>query len=97
MSEEELIIHVLGPVVPTTAAPFHPSASHVDALGMPVAFGEKEYPEGIERWSWHPTPCCGACATATGDGDIVCKACFHDVDPAYGNAPVEPLRPIPGR
>jgi hypothetical protein len=78
-------IRVHPQTVPTTAAPFHPSASHADALGMPVA--------GVEDFPYHPTPCCGAAASIS-DGPMFCKACYREVDDAYGNVPVEPFRPL---
>lgn len=86
---DEIVVHVVPPTVPTTASPFHATATHVDALGMPVAFGSYEG----ETWSYHPTPCCGAAASIS-DGPMYCKACYAEVDDAYGNVPVEPIRPI---
>jgi hypothetical protein len=85
----ELTIRVVPATVPTSAAPFHPTATHVDALGMPVAFGRFEDHE----WTYHPTPCCGAAASIS-DGPMYCKACYAEVDYAFGNAPLEPFRPI---
>lgn len=82
------------PTVPTTAAAFHESATHVDALGMPVAF---VWHEGDENpWSYHPTPCCGASATFS-ETTLCCKKCWHEVDLAYGNVPLEPLQVLEGR
>lgn len=79
--------------MPTTASPFHPSATHVDALGMPVAFGRHEFGDGtVEEWTYLPT-CCGA-AASTSTGEMYCKACYREVDQAFGNVPVEPFRPI---
>ena len=91
---DELRIICLPNTVPTTASPFHPSATHTDALGMPVAFGEHTFADGeTERWTYHPTPCCGA-AASVGDWGFYCKACYEEVDPAYGNSPVEPFTEI---
>lgn len=87
-----IIIKVHPPTVPTTAAEFHPTATHVDALGMPVAYGG--HPDD-EPWPYHPTPCCGAAASISDpEYGMYCKACFGQVDPAFGNHPVEPYRPI---
>lgn len=86
----EVKIVVLPPAVPTTSAPFHERATHVDALGMPVAYEWDKF-SGHE-FSWHPTPCCGACASV-GEWGFYCKACYGEVDPAYGNVPVEPVKP----
>lgn len=91
-SPDGFSIRVVPPTVPTTASPFHPSATHVDALGMPVAF-TTVYPDGGEPWPYHPTPCCGATASIS-DGPMYCKACYADVDFAFGNAPLEPFRTI---
>lgn len=84
---QELTVHVVPQTVPTTASPFHPSATHIDALGMPVAFSE------ADNWPYHPTPCCGAAASIS-DGPMYCKRCYEEVDYAFGNYPVEPYRPI---
>lgn len=84
---DELKITVVPATVPTTAAPFHPKATHVDAIGMPVAFGEYDG----ETWTYYPTPCCGAAASIS-DGPMYCKACYEEVDDAYGGVPVEPFR-----
>lgn len=83
-----ITIRVLEPTVPTTAAPFHSSATHVDAIGMPVAFTKSD------DWPYHPTPCCGAGASCDEYATMYCKACYEAVDPAFGNHPVEPYRPI---
>lgn len=80
-------ITVLPNVVPTTGAPFHPSATHRDALGMPVSY--------CEGFSFHPTPCCGA-AASVGDYGFYCKACYGEVDPAYGNVPHDPITELGG-
>ncbi len=82
---DEIRIRVIPATVPTTAAPFHPRATHVDALGMPVA--------GLGSWPYHPTPCCGASASC-GEWGMYCKACYEEVDDAYGNVPVEPFRAV---
>ena len=82
---DDLEIRVMPNTVPTTSSPFHKSATHVDALGMPVAFSDD--------WPFHPTPCCGAAATFH-DSDLCCKRCWEYVDLAFGNYPVEPYRPI---
>lgn len=79
-------IHVHPTILPTTAAEFHPSATHIDALGMPVAFTSDD-------WPYHPTPCCGASASIS-DGPMYCKRCYAEVDPAFGNHPLTPYRPI---
>lgn len=99
MSESKFTVRVSPATVPTTGGPFHPSASYVDALGMPVAFGEMTFddPSGpvTERWTYHPTPCCGAAASISDpEYGMYCKACYGQVDPAFGNVPVEPFRPI---
>ena len=88
-----LIIKVHPETVPTTASPYHASATHVDALGMPVAFNR---PFGDEApWPYHPTPCCGASASISDpEYGMYCKKCYEQVDPAFGNHPVEPYRPI---
>ena len=93
---DDITIIVHPPTVPLTGAPFHKSATHVDALGMPVAFGGLRFNDGSEeRWSYHPTPCCGAAASISDpEYGMYCKACYEQVDPAFGNVPVEPLRPI---
>lgn len=39
--------------------------------------------------TWYITPCCDAGASVN-DGPMYCKACFEDVDDAYGGVP-EPL------
>lgn len=84
---DEIIISVHPPTVPTTAAEFHPVATHVDALGMPVAIGQ--------YGAWHPTPCCGAAASISDpEYGMYCKACYEQVDDAFGNCPLEPFRPI---
>ena len=85
--DDELTIEVVPPTVPTTASAYHASATHVDALGMPVVFSERD------NFPFHPTPCCGAAASIN-DGPMYCKACYAEVDNAFGNVPVEPLRPI---
>ena len=82
-----LVIRVHPETVPTTASPYHASATHVDALGMPVAFTKSD------NWPYHPTPCCGAAASIS-DGPMYCKGCYAEVDGAFGNYPVEPYRPI---
>lgn len=90
------IVRVHPPTVPTTAAPFHPTATHRDALGMPVAFGSATFADGsTESWTYHPTPCCGAAASISDpEYGMYCKACFGQVDPAFGNVPLEPFRPV---
>jgi hypothetical protein len=82
----EIKIHVVPPTVPTTASPFHPTATHVDALGMPVAI----YRDEDFSFPFHPTPCCGASASIS-DGPMYCKGCYAEVDYAYGNVPLEPF------
>lgn len=90
-------VSVLPNVVPTSGAPFHPSATHIDALGMPVAFFVADRivdgRQVASEWPFHPTPCCGASASIS-DGPMYCKACYEEVDFAYGNHPVEPYRPL---
>jgi len=86
-----LVIKVHPETVPTTTAPYHARATHVDALGMPVAYSQA-HPDD-PAWPYHPTPCCGAAASIS-DGPMYCKACYAEVDPAFGNHPVEPYRPI---
>lgn len=90
--EDGLVIRIHPQTVPTTAAEFHASATHVDALGMPVAiyrderFGDSPY---------HPTPCCGAAASISDpEYGMYCKRCYEQVDSAFGNVPVEPFRPL---
>lgn len=92
----ELVVHVVPQTVPTTASPFHPKATHVDALGMPVAFGRHVFDDGeVEEWTYLPTPCCGAAASISDpEYGMYCKACYEQVDDAYGNVPVEPFRPV---
>jgi hypothetical protein len=87
MPDDFIVIRVVPPTVPTTASPFHPLATHIDALGMPVAFSE------YNEWPYHPTPCCGAAASIS-DGPMYCKRCYEEVDYAFGNVPVKPYRPI---
>lgn len=87
----DLKITVHPPTVPTTAAPFHQSATHVDALGMPVAI-YKDEDDGYE-FPYHPTPCCGAAASIS-DGPMYCKRCYGEVDDAYGNVPLRPFRAL---
>ncbi len=85
MSDRPLVIRVHPETVPTTASPFHPTATHKDALGMPVAFTS-------EGFTYHPTPCCGASASISDpEYGMYCKACYEQVDDAYGNVPVEPF------
>ena len=92
---EDFVIRVHPPTVPTTAAPFHPTTTHVDALGMPVAFGSSTFHGHTETWTYHPTPCCGAAASISDpEYGMYCKACYEQVDPAFGNAPLEPFRPV---
>ena len=87
-------IRVVPQTVPTTASPYHPTATHVDALGMPVAFSTFTFDDGeSETYTYHPTPCCGAAASIS-TGPMYCKACYGEVDFAFGNVPVEPFRPI---
>jgi hypothetical protein len=78
-------ISVVPQTVPTTASQHHPSATHVDVLGMPVA--------GVDEFPFHPTPCCGAAASVS-DGPMYCKACYEEVDDAFGNVPVAPFTVI---
>lgn len=92
MSDRHIQIKVHPPTVPTTGSDFHESTTHVDALGMPVAFYTDEHAGG-KQWPYHPTPCCGASAKGC-DGYIGCRACYHEIDPAFGNVPVEPFRPV---
>jgi len=84
-------IIVQPPTVPTTAADIHPTATHLDALGMPVAIYHDEY-TGKDQ-PYHPTPCCGASAKGC-DGYIGCRKCYEEIDPAYGNVPLEPFTEI---
>ncbi len=81
-------INIYPETVPTTSSPFHSSATHIDALGMPVAFTKKD------NWPYHPTPCCGAAASCSEYCEMYCKACYEEVDGAYGNHPVEPYRAL---
>ncbi len=92
MSDEAFIrVRVVPPTVPTTASPFHPRATHRDALGMPVAFCDLSFGEGEpDLFPYHPTPCCGASASIS-DGPMYCKSCYGEVDDAYGNVPLEPF------
>jgi hypothetical protein len=92
----ELVIRVVPQTVPTTANPIHPSATHVDALGMPVAIYRDEWQGRVTEHPYHPTPCCGAAASIS-DGPMYCKACYAEVDFAFGNVPVEPFRPVTAR
>lgn len=90
---DDIQIRVIPATVPTTAAAFHPKATRVDALGMPVAFVDLSFGEGTpDPWPYHPTPCCGAAASCDEYGTVYCKACYEEVDPAFGNYPVEPYR-----
>lgn len=89
---DELKISVYPQTVPTTAGAFHSRATHVDVLGMPVAFSDI-MGDGSEMWPYHPTPCCGASASIS-DGPMYCKGCYEEVDGAFGNVPVEPFRLI---
>lgn len=91
MTEHHLKISVYPQTVPTTASPFHPTATHVDALGMPVRIYHD--PEDDYDFPFHPTPCCGAAASIS-DGPMYCKGCYEEVDGAFGNVPVQPFRPI---
>lgn len=90
-----LRIRVSPQTVPTTASAFHPTATHIDALGMPVRISTHDYGDGhpAETYTFHPTPCCGAAASIS-DGPMYCKACYAEVDFAFGNVPVEPFRLI---
>lgn len=90
-SSRDIKIIVQPPTVPTTGSDFHESATHVDALGMPVAYYHDEFMG--KDFGYHPTPCCGASAKGC-DGYIGCRACYQPIDPAFGNVPVEPIRPI---
>lgn len=84
---DEIVIRVHPATVPLTASPFHPSATHADALGMPVA--------GLGEWPFHPTPCCGASASISDpEYGMYCKGCYAQVDPAFGNVPLEPFRAV---
>ena len=98
MNEENLIyedpqnglrVYVHPESVPTTANAIHPTATHTDALGMPVAgLGEGS-------WPFHPTPCCGAAASISDpEYGMYCKACYAQVDDAFGNVPVEPFAEV---
>jgi len=84
----EIEVRVVPQTVPTTASPFHSTATHRDALGMPVA--------GVGGdWPYHPTPCCGAAASISDpEYGMYCKACYGQVDDAYGNVPVEPFESL---
>lgn len=92
----ELTVRVVEQTVPTTASPFHATATHIDALGMPVAFGRHVFADGsVEEWTYLPTPCCGAAASISDpEFGMYCKACYEQVDDAYGNVPVAPFRAI---
>ena len=91
---DDFLIRVVPQTVPTTSAPFHPTATHIDALGLPVAYGRFEYGDGqVEEWSYLPTPCCGASASIS-DGPMYCKSCYEEVDFAFGNVPTEPIRTL---
>lgn len=88
-----LIIRVVPPTVPTTASPYHSSATHVDALGMPVRIYHD--PELDSDFPYHPTPCCGASASISDpEYGMYCKGCYEQIDDAFGNVPLEPFRPI---
>lgn len=96
---DDITIIVHPPTVPLTGAPFHSSATHIDALGMPVAFSVSDLVidgrQSVEEWPYHPTPCCGAAASISDpEYGMYCKACFGQVDPAFGNHPLEPYRLI---
>jgi hypothetical protein len=95
MDDKSFSIRVVPQTVPTTANEYHPKATHIDALGMPVAISVLDWGDGtpVERYPYHPTPCCGAAASIS-DGPMYCKACYHEVDTAFGNVPVEPFRAI---
>jgi hypothetical protein len=89
----ELVVRVHPETVPTTAAEYHHTATHRDALGMPVAFSEPFPGEG--KFPYHPTPCCGAAASISDpEYGMYCKACYEQVDPAFGNVPVEPFEAL---
>lgn len=91
---KRIVVKVIPQTVPTTASAFHPSVTHVDALGMGVAFGRHQFADGaVEEWVYLPTPCCGAAASC-GEWGMYCKACYGEVDEAFGNVPVEPFRPV---
>ena len=96
MHNDDLIIRVHPETVPTTASPFHPTATHIDALGLPVAYGRHVFSDGeVEEWTYLPTPCCGASASISDpEYGMYCKACYAQVDPAFGNVPTEPIRPL---
>lgn len=87
-------VRVHPPTVPTTAAEFHPTATHADVLGMPVAFCDLSFGEGEpDLFPFHPTPCCGAAASISDPAfGMYCKSCYGEVDDAFGNVPVEPFR-----
>ena len=97
---DRITISVYPSTVPTTASPFHPSATHVDALGMPVAISVHDYVDGdgrqvVDEWPYHPTPCCGAAASISDpDYGMYCKGCYEQVDGAFGNVPLLPFRPV---
>lgn len=84
-------IRVHPQTAPTAPVGFHARATHRDALGMPVAFSQP-FPDDAP-WPYHPTPCCGAAASIS-DGPMYCKACYQEVDPAFGNVPVVPFEEL---
>lgn len=90
MKNLKIVVHPQ--TVPTTASEHHPSATHIDVLGMPVKFWVDPYGE-CDPFAFHPTPCCGASASIS-DGPMYCKACYAEVDDAFGNVPVEPFQVI---
>jgi hypothetical protein len=61
-------------------------------LGGDVVIGVAELGEGA--WLAVPlTPCCGASGKGGGHG-VVCRKCYRDVDPMYGDC--APLYSVPG-
>lgn len=49
---------------------------------------------GPDAWMAYPlTPCCGASGKGGGNG-VICRACYHDVDPMFGDC--APLYDVPG-
>jgi hypothetical protein len=92
---ESIRVTLLPNVLPQTREAFHPSATHVDQRGMPVAFSryQRRVDEAEEAWPFHPTPCCGAAASIS-DGPMYCKKCYGEVDYAFGNFPLEPFVPL---
>ena len=90
---DEITIRVHPPTVPTTASEFHATATHVDALGMPVAFS-RPFPDEPEV-ALPPDA-----LLRRGGVDQrprvrhVLQGCYGQVDPAFGNHPLAPYRTV---